>query len=217
MKKLLLVAFAAFAFSCSSDDSGSSDNNGVNNGNDNGVAFIKGKMDDVAFNYNVNNDANDTFLYNALSGFSGEGSDRWYYYGGAVMTINSQSFAPGFSIAWNNMYYGQGGDEEGETAAFYNSVGNLPSNYLTSAQDDAHLKGIEIAYESANGTFYGSKGGSQTGSTMTVTKYTQGTTFDAKTMQIEGTFSCKLYNDEDAGYVITVSDGKFKLILTSFQ
>lgn len=215
MKKLFLCAFAALLFSCSSDDSSS--NNGGNN-NDNGVAYIKGKMDNVAFDYTFNNTANDTFLYNAATGFSGEGFDRWYYYGGSMMTFTPPVFTPSFTIAWNNMYFGIDGDEEGEAAAFYDTVGDLPSNFLNYDQDDAHNPGLEITYEAQDGTFYSSKGGSQTGSTLSVSNYTQGTTGNgAKTMTVKGTFSCKLYNDENPNDVIEVTNGKFKMILSEFQ
>lgn len=218
MKKLVLMAFAAFAFSCSSDDGGSSNNGGGGGGNnDTSVAYIKGKMDSVAFDYTFNNTANDTFLYNALAGFSGEGFDRWYYYGGSVMKFDPPQFAPEFSIGWNNMYFGQGGDEAGEAAAFYETVGDLPSNFLTPAQDDAHTPGLDVTFKAQDGTFYTSKGGAQNGSTLSVTDYTQGMSGANKTMTIKGTFSCKLYNDEDPSDVIQVTEGKFKLILSEFE
>lgn len=211
MKKIILFAFAAVLFSCSSDDSSN------NNNNTSGVAFVKGKMDNVAFDYTFNNTANDTYLYNALSGFSGLGFDRWYYYGGSLTKFTPPTFAPVFDIAWNNMYFGQNGDEAGESTAFYNTVGNLPSNFLTVAQDDAHNPGLDIAFESADGTYYSSKEGSQTGSALSVTNYTQGTSNGLKTMTVTGTFSCKLYNTNDVTDVIVVTDGKFKLILSEFQ
>jgi hypothetical protein len=210
MKKLILFAFAALLFSCSSD----SDSSG---GSTSGVAYIRGKMDNVTFNYTFNNTANDTYLYNAMSGFSGLGFDRWYYYGGNLTTFNPPNFAPVFYISWNNMYFGANGDEAGETAAFYDTVTDLPSNFLTQAQDDAHNPGLDIAYEAADGTFYTSKDGSQTGSTLSVNSYTEGMSNGFKTMTVVGTFSCKLYNSDDNTDVIVVTDGTFKLILSEFQ
>jgi hypothetical protein len=211
MKKLILFAFAAVLFSCSSDDSSN------NNNSTSGVAYVKGKMDNVSFDYTFNNTANDTYLYNALSGFSGEGFDRWYYYGGSLTTFTPPTFAPVFYISWNNMYFGQNGDEAGESADFYDTVSNLPSNFLTVAQDDAHNPGLDIAYEAADGTYYSSKDGSQTGSALSVSNYTQGITNGLKTMTVVGTFSCKLYNTEDPTDSIVVTNGTFKLILSEFQ
>jgi hypothetical protein len=211
MKKIILIAFAAVLFSCSSDDSSNDDNN------TSGVAFVKGKMDNVAFDYTFNNTANDTYLYNALSGFSGLGFDRWYYYGGSLTKFTPPTFAPAFYISWNNMFFGQNGDEAGESAAFFTTVGTLPSNFLTVAQDDAHNPGLDIAFEKEDGTYYSSKDGSQTGSALSVTNYTQNTTNGVKTMTVVGTFSCKLYNTDDPTDVIVVTDGSFKLILSEFQ
>lgn len=211
MKKIILIALAAVLFSCSSDDSSNNDNN------TSGVAFVKGKMDNVAFDYTFNNTANDTYLYNALSGFSGLGFDRWYYYGGNLTKFTPPTFAPVFYISWNNMFFGQNGDEAGESAAFFNTVGSLPSNFLTVAQDDAHNPGLDIAFEKEDGTYYSSKEGSQIGSSLSVTNYTQNTTNGSKTMTVVGTFSCKLYNTDNTSDVIVVTDGRFKLILSEFQ
>ncbi|RZJ69985.1 hypothetical protein [Flavobacterium sp.] len=215
MKKFLMLACAAFFFSCSSNDDESSNGGGGGN-NNNTVAYIQGKMDGTAFDYTFNNTATDTYLYNPISGFSGLGFDRWYYYGGMTTAFNS-SFTPSFTIAWNNMYFGEGGDESGETAAFHTTVGTLPSNFLTQAQDDNHMPGIEIGYEAANGNYYSSKEGIQTGSALSVSNYSPGTTAGTKTMTVTGTFSCKLYNDEDPTDVIDVTNGKFKLILSEFN
>ncbi|HEX8561917.1 MAG TPA: hypothetical protein VF676_02950 [Flavobacterium sp.] len=214
MKKLLLFACAAFLVSCSSDDDSS---NNDDNNNTSGVAYVRGKMDNVDFDYTFNNTVDDTFLYNATSGYSGEGFDRWYYYGGVLTTFNPPTLSPEFFISWNHLYFGQGGDEAGETAAFYDTVSDLPTNWLTEAQDEAHTPGLEVAFEAADGTFYTSKGGSQSGSALAVTNSTQGTVNGLKTMTVTGTFSCKLYNTDDPTDVIDVTNGKYKLILSEFQ
>ncbi len=212
MKKLLLFAFAALAFSCSSDDDSSNDGGG---GSD--VAYIRGKMNNVAFDYTFNNVVDDEYLYNAGSGFSGNGFDRWYYYGGNIAAFNPPSFAPVFYISWNNMYFGQNGDEAGETAAFYDTVSDLPSNYLTNAQDDNHLPGLDISYESADGTYYSTRDGVQTGSTLTIDGSSEEIQNGQQLKTVWGKFTCKLYNQDDPTDMIQVTEGKFKLILTDFQ
>src|SRR5690606_10624783 len=215
MKKLLLIALSAFVLSCSSD----SDSNNNNDDNPTGVAFIRGKMDGTNFDYTVNNTASDTYIVNANTGYSGEGLDRWYYYGGSITHFNPPTFAPVFYISWNNMYFGAGGDESGETAAFYDTVTNLPSNFLTDAQDQAHTPGLEIAFEAEDGTFYSTKSGSQTGSTLTINGSSEevNSISGLKNKTIWGTFTAKLYNTDDAAEVIQVSNGSFKLILSELQ
>jgi len=217
MKKLLLFACAALVFSCSSDDDSSNNNNNNNNNPPTGVAFVRGKMDNVNFDYTFNNTATDTYLYNAMSGYSGLGSDRWYYYGGAIAAFNPPTFAPEFYISWNNMYFGAGGDEAGETAAFFNTVSALPSNFLTDTQDEAHMPGLEISFKAQDGTFYTSKVGSQGGSTLAVGGSTEATTSGQKLKTVWGTFSCKLYNTDDLTDVILVTDGTYKIILSEFM
>ena len=146
MKKLLLLALSVALFSCSSD----SDSSG---GSTSGVAYIGGKIDGTAFNYTFHNTIDDEYLYNAGTGFSGEGFDRWYYYGGSLSRFDPPVFEPEFFIGWNNLFFGDGGDEAGETAAFYDTVGVLPTNYLTAAQDDAHMPGLDLQFHDTNDVF----------------------------------------------------------------
>jgi hypothetical protein len=215
MKKFLLFACVALLVSCGSDD------NAPENNDDNtaGVAYIRGKRDNTTFDYTFYNTVDDAFLYSGGTGFSGEGFDRWYYYSGGVMAFNPPNFAPEFYIAWNHAYFGANGDEAGESAAFYDTVGDLPTNFLTDAQNQAHVAGLEIVYKSADGTIYASTGGSQSGSSLSVNGSTPGGSAADGTQNVTilGTFSCKLYNTDDATDVINVTDGTFKIILQEYQ
>jgi hypothetical protein len=201
MKKLLLLALPLLMFACSSDsDSGPSETAGV--------AFIKGKQDGVAFNYTFNNVASDNFLYNANSGFSGEGFDRWYYYGGSLVSFTPPDFTPTFYIVWNNMFFGASGNESGETAEFYNTVSELPTNYLTEAQDDAHMPGLDIQFDGPDDVVYSSRYGSQAGSTFAISGSSEGvdSITGLKTKTVWGTFSCKVYNSDNPAEGINVAN-----------
>lgn len=214
MKKLVLFMFAAMAFSCGSDDTPSTpaDNNDLTS-----VAYVRGKMNNTPFDYTYNNTANDTHLYSGVNGYSGEGFDRWYHYAGSFTTFNPPAFSPVFYLGWNNMYYGQNGDEAGETAAFYDTVGNLPTNYLTAAQDDAHDPGFDISFESADGNVYSSLIGNQSGSTLSVGGSTEAVLNGMQTKTVWGTFSGKMYNVADATDVINVTEGTYKIILVEYN
>ena len=212
MKKLLLFALPLLMLGCRSDDSKLK-----GDGDTSGVAYIRGKMNGTSFDYTFNNTADDTFLYNAGSGFAGEGFDRWYYYGGDLSSFTPPEFNPAFYISWNNVFFGEGGDESGETAAFYNSVQALPSNFLTSEQDNAHMPGVDIDYVNASGVSYSSKDGSQAGSTISIAGSSVATVNGLQTKTVWGTFNCKLYNYLDTTDVITVTNGSFKLILSEYN
>ncbi|HOZ75697.1 MAG TPA: hypothetical protein PLS51_08985 [Flavobacterium sp.] len=99
-------------------------------------------------------------------------------------------------------------------AYFRGKVNGVPTNYLTEAQDDSHLKGVEVNYEK-NGNQYNSAYGSQTGSTFTVTSATQGIEAggSAKIKTIVGTLNCKLYNVDDISGVINITNANYKVIL----
>lgn len=205
MKKLLLLALPFLLFSCSSDSDSSSSSGGL--------VYISGKLDGTSFNYKFNNNESDEYFYSFLTGFDGEGFDRWYYYGGTMYTA---SFSPAISIAWDNMVFTD--DESVETATFYDAFGETPTNYLTQAQLDANLRGVDVQYED-NGTFYNTSYGSQAGSTFTVSSVTEDTDPDGllQAVTVKGTFSCKVYNSENPADFKTITDGKFKLILQEYN
>ena len=205
MKKLFLLALPFLLFSCSSD-SDSSQSSG-------GLVYISGKLDGTSFNYTFNNTASDAYFYSFLTGFDGEGFDRWYYYGGTLYTA---SLTKSISIAWDNMIFT---DDEGvETDTFYDAFAEIPTNYLTQAQLDANLRGIDVQYED-EGTFYNTSYGSQAGSTFTVSSVTEDTDPDGllQAVTVKGTFSCKVYNSENPDDFKTITDGKFKLILQEYD
>jgi len=76
-----------------------------------------------------------------------------------------------------------------------------------------------VNYSNVNGTRYSSMYGDQTGSTMTVISSTAGTATgtNLKTRTIVGTVNCKLYNEVDPTDVITLTNGKYKLVFEEFD
>ena len=106
-----------------------------------------------------------------------------------------------------------GGDED-ETENFLESMTTLPTNYINFAQDDEYVKGVDIAYTISEGLTYSSMGGSQAGSTFTITSATEGMDGPYETKIVTGTFSCKLYNQMNAADVINITNGTFKVVMT---
>ncbi|MBF6607404.1 MAG: hypothetical protein ITG00_01545 [Flavobacterium sp.] len=219
MKKLFLLAVVAFTFSCSSDDSPGTNPPIVDptDTEPTEIAFARGEMNGVAFDYTFNNAADDTFLHNSINGYSALDLDRWYYYGGMFMQLAPPNFTPEFSIAWDNVYFGQGGSSDGETEAFYESVSNLPTNYLTIAQDEEHLPGISVQFKNQQDVLYNSVYGSQTGSTVEILGSSESMAGGLKRKTVWGTISCKLYNSDNVADVIELTDGTFKMILTEYS
>src|SRR6476469_2170060 len=144
MKKLILLALPLLMFSCSSDSDSTTPVN------TSGVVYVRGSIDGTAFDYTFNNTATDVYTNSTASGFSGDGTDRWYYYAGGITAFNPPTFAPSFLICWNNMFFVAMCKANRETDSFYSSVATLPTNYLTSAQDDSHMAGLDIQLEAEN-------------------------------------------------------------------
>jgi hypothetical protein len=209
MKKLLLLALPILMFSCSSDD----DNTyypPVTPAGD-AYAYMRGDMDGTPFNYTYNlNDISGQSTYGPFTGISGGSiTSGSFSYGGMFSPIGN--FDKFIYVAFDNMY--TGGDED-ETENFYETMTTLPSNYINFDQDNAYVKGVDVAYTISDGLTYSSMGGSQTGSTFTVTSATQGMEGPYKVKTVAGTFSCKLYNQSDATDVINVTNGTYKIVMT---
>jgi len=210
MKKLLLLALPFLMAACSSDD----DNTyypQVDNPSGDAYAYMRGNKDGSAFNYTFNlNDPSSQIMYGPIINVSSLDFDRWFSYGG--------QFAPSFMadeniyVSFDNVYMGS---YEDETNEFHNAFSTIPTNYLTYAQNnDQHLKGVSVGYQKEEGVYYYSEGGSQTGSTFTVTSSSEGTELGVKTKTIVGTFSCKLYNQDNAADVINITNATFKVVVT---
>lgn len=211
MKKLLFIALAVLTFSCSSDDGPDTNNPDPQS---NGYAYIRGKMNNVDFDYTVNNAAADTFIYSAVGGYSGLGFQKWYYYGGRLASFNPPNFAPELMIAWDNLHYYSGTGSDVEKQEFYNTVSNLPTNFLTYDQEDGYLPGITIQFKDAQGKYYNTIYGSQTGSTLVITGSSQEVVMGQKTKTVWGTFACKIYNSDNPTDMKQITNGSFRIILT---
>jgi hypothetical protein len=209
MKKLLMLALPFIMFSCSSDD-------------DNPVtppvtlpaadsySYMRGTMGATPFDYTYNlNDATSPIAYGATVSISQLGFERWFSYGG--------EFAPSIMsdkhlyVSFENIY---SGSYENETLQFHTAFATIPTNYVTYDQAEGqHLKGVTVGYQAAENVYYYSNGGSQSGSTFTVTNSSEGTEGGLKTKTIVGTFSCKLYNEADVSDVLTINNGTFKVVV----
>ena len=210
MKKLWLLALPMLLLSCSSDES-TPYYPTLNNPSGEPYAYMRGNKDGAAFDYTFHlNNASSPIMYGPIVSVSSLDFDRWFSYGG--------QFAPEFMadenmyVSFENVYMGSYEEESNE---FYDAFETIPTNFLTYAQNnDQHLKGVSVGYKQEEGMYYYSDGGSQAGSTFTITSSSQGEEMGVKTKTIVGTFSCKLYNQDDATDVINISNGSFKVVVT---
>lgn len=211
MKKLFLLALPFILFSCSSDDSDPSPIIPIPQ-DTNAYSYVRGSMDGAAFDYTFKlNDFTSQTAYTAITSISGGATitSGWFSYGGMFSPIGN--FDKFIYVSFDNMY---NGNDEDETENFHETMTTLPTNYIDFAQDDAGVKGVDIGYTISDGLTYTSMGGSQTGSTFTVTGATEGADGPYPIKTVTGTFSCKLYNQDDAADVINVTNGTFKIVMT---
>lgn len=210
MKKLWLLALPIILFSCSSSDDDQPTVIVPINPSGDAYSYARGDMDGAAFNYTFNtNDIMGTVMYGPITSVSSLDSDRWFSYGGMFSPIsNMDKF---LYVSFSNIY---NGSYEDESAQFHTAFATVPSNYITFAQDDNRVRGFEVGYQAAENQNYSTMGGSQTGSTCVILSAVDGTESGIKIKTITGTFSCKLYNQDDATDVINVTNGTFKVVVS---
>ncbi|MFT3793681.1 hypothetical protein [Flavobacterium sp.] len=169
-------------------------------------------MNGTAFDYTFKlNDFTSQTTYTAITSISGGGTitSGSFSYGGMFSPIGN--FNKFIYVSFDNMY---NGNDEDETEHFHETMTTLPTNYITFAQDDAFVKGVDIGYTISEGLTYTSMGGSQTGSTFTITSVAEGMDGPYPIKTVTGTFSCKLYNQDNAADVINVTNGTYKIVMT---
>lgn len=215
MKKTLLALLALSLFSCSNN----SDPEPIPVPTDADlIAYFKGSLNGQTLNYYQENYLAPTHTYGFENGFVGDGFMRHFYYGCLMQPYPPTSnFYPNIDLTFNNLFHST--DYAEETTAFPTLLVTPPTNFLTQTQEDNHESGISVNYSNVNGTRYSSMYGDQTGSTMTVISSTAGTATgtNLKTRTIVGTVKCKLYNEVDPTDVITLTNGKYKLIFLEFD
>lgn len=212
MKKLFLLALPFILLSCSSDDSGDSAPIIPTPQDTTPYSYARGNMDGVAFDYTFKlNDITGQTTYAPITSIHGGGTitSGSFSYGGMFSPIGN--FDKFIYVSFDNMY---NGSDEDESENFIETMGTLPTNYISFAQDDVFVKGVSVGYTISEGLTYTSMGGSQTGSTFTVTDTAEGMDGPYPTKTVTGTFSCKLYNQSNAADVINVTNGTFKIVMT---
>lgn len=217
MKKVILLALTISLFSCSSDEATALLPLPTPTPDESSLAHFRASLNGQEFNYSQTNNLAPTHYCQPVTGYSGLDSAKSIYYASFMMPYPSPDFTPRLDVTFNNMY--QTNDTSTETAAFYGLFTNIPTNFITEVDEDNWVKGISVNYVKADGTWYTTLDGDQTGSTINITSSTSGTVAGTsyKTQTISGTVSCKLYNDTNHSDVIVLTNGNFKLVFEEYN
>lgn len=204
MKKILLFLSIAMFVSCSNDESGST------------IAFFRADLGSQSVNYSQNSSTSPAY-YNLVSvGFSGDGSNKSFYYGSSMNLYGTIEIYPSLDVTMHNMY--QSTSYADETANFNTTFESKPDNFISYDDDSNWVKGVSVSYMDANGELYTSLGGTQSGSSIVYNSMTTGTNdFGFQTKTITGTVNCTLYKDSDPSESITLTNGSFKLTFQEFD
>lgn len=213
MKKVLLLLLSISLFSCGGDDSSPAPTPTTTD-----VAYFRANLNGSPLDYTQNSSFAPAY-YNSLgTGFSGNGFDRSHYYA-SDMVPGSGADYPQIGITYHNMYVTN--DSSTESAAFYGLFSPAPTNFITDTQEDNWEKGVEVGYYKADGTYYSTLKGSQSGSTITVTSkketISRGLGGDVRFVKLTGTVNCKLYDYwNPSADPIVLTNGKFKLQFSEY-
>lgn len=215
MKKIILAALSIVLFSCSSDSPTaaapvvSTD-----------VAYFRAKLNGVPLDYTQNSSIDRAYNNSIGTGYITSGIDFDFsicYF--SDMVPSGGADYPKIRIEYDNMYVTN--DPDTETAAFFGLFNPAPTNFITETQADNWEKGVQVTYYKADGTYYSTLVGDQTGSNIAITNKTELTVSGLegrnKSVILKGTVNCKLYNyNEPSADPIILTNGKFKLQFTEY-
>ncbi len=211
MKKLFFISMSIVLFSCSkSDDTYTPPIPGPEANTD--VAFFKGEIDGATTNYVVSSSGNSAYVL--VNDYYESGDDILSYnYGGYIGENSSNA---GIEIQFRNMV--TSGTLQEQRDNFYNTFSNIPTALLTESQaGSAIAKGITVRLSVGDfGYQYHSSLGSQAGSSFIVTSTSEATVGDIKTKTVYGTLNCKVYRESDESQIMTITNGRVKLVLKEF-
>ena len=205
MKKILFFLSLAIFASCSSDESSSST-----------VAYFRANLNGQSVDYSQDSSNSPTYFNQPIVGFSGNGSDKSFYYASSMDYYGGFDSYPSLDVTMHNMY--QSTSYADETTNFNTTFDSKPTNFISYDDDSNWIKGVSVTHIDANGDIFSTLSGSQSGSSISYTSMTTATNdFGFQTKTITGTVNCTLYKDSDPTETITLTNGSFKLTFQEFD
>lgn len=206
MKKYLLLIFSIALFSCSNS------NNPEDTSNSGDIAYFRASINGKSIDFTENNTINSVYSQNFVySGCFLNGQDCVIDYGAFLLLNSAGSFTPSIGLSFDNLYNQT--SQANESSTFYDLFNTIPGNFITSVQEANDIKGVDVQYTSVDDKTYSTLGGSQIGSTISILSSTKG--LDGESLKIQtivGNINCKLYNGDNPLDILTLTNGKFKLI-----
>jgi len=217
MKKTLLILLLALSFSCSSDDSDQPTD--TNPPDSNLLAYINGEVDGVAFTSSISEDISQNTVYGVSNSYQPQSDSN-----GQCYNINYEpTLYP--TLDETQPYMGVGFIDFLQNAGFSCSeeLDNFGLFFFTGNYDyatDAFNFGVKVNYGTSgdsNQVYYNSYGGPQDNSTFVISSVQVVDCGFSKCATIIGTFSCRVYNEQDTTDFKDITNGEYKLIVQSFN
>jgi hypothetical protein len=214
MKKIILAGFLSIItlFSCNKENS-SPNTNTSNTSNNNSINidtnnyYLVANIDGNSYGCEVKQNTVDWNISQS-NAKSGDGDNLNLALGGgitnAVLIGDSIDIKSVLNINFNYSNLDQ---------KSYNTSDDIFITLINKGEYLFTNNRVNVSYSINNGTEYWlSELGDQTGSKITVTsKKINSNNYNETTMDIQGTFNCKLYSQNNPTKYITITNGKFKL------
>ena len=219
MKKLLSFLCVALFFSCSSDDS--NENNPVNNPDINaGLAYyINATINGDNYTAGVPSDINENSNYSSSQSYSPQ-----YDNNGGCININYEpSLYPFFNDSLHSMGVGFIGFLNNADISCSEELDNFDTLFPVGSYEYASQSndyGAKVNYATtadANQVYYNSYGEQNDNASFQITRVEPIDCGFSECLIISGTFSCRLYNENDATDFLDITNGEYKLVLESFN
>ena len=214
MRKFLLLVCTIAMVSCSSSDDsgGGSDNSGL-------AFYINADIDGDGFNSGIPTDITVSTDYGA--------SNSWqprYNNDGQCIDMNYEpSLYPFFDESKPGMSVGFIGFLGNANLTCSDELDNFDTLFPTGSYSfapDAYNYGVKVSYATsgdASQVYYTSYGSQDGGASFSITNVEPVDCGFKECVIVTGTFSCRVYNEQDATDFLDITNGEFKLTITSWN
>jgi hypothetical protein len=214
MKKILLIICAISIVACSSSDD--SDNN--DSGNNDLSFYINAKVNGTNFNSGIPVDLSIPTDYGSSNSY------QPIYNGAQCVNMNYEpSLYPFFDETKPGMSVGFIGFIGNANLTCAEELDNFDTLFQPDSYgytDSAYSYGVKVSYATtgdANQVYYTSYGAQDNDASFIITDVEPVDCGFNECVIVSGTFSCRVYNEQDATDFLDITNGEFKLGITSWN
>lgn len=214
MRKFILLVLTIAMVSCSSSDDSDGDS-----GNSDLAFYINANINGTEFNSGVPTDITVSTDYGASNSWQ----PRYNNDGQCIDMVYEPSLYPFFDESKPGMSVGFVGFISNANLTCSDELDNFDTLFQTTSYSyapDEYNYGVKVSYATSNDdsqVYYTSYGSQNSNASFNITNVEPVDCGFKECVIVTGTFSCRVYNEQDVTDFLDLTDGEFKLTVTSWN